>query len=100
MNPYLYSYNFFYSEVLTVHFHLKVPAQINLKDNDRQQQIGGYTELLYAHLLDGDGSRLTYTHFTSRVEYSSIIEIFFNRPIYIQKNKVSLQSFQFKPDFS
>ncbi|XP_044752164.1 BTB/POZ domain-containing protein 6-like [Coccinella septempunctata] len=69
-------------------YGIEVPAQIPMKDNDRQQQNCGYTELLYAHLLDADGSRLTYTHFTSRVEYNSIIEIFFNRPIYIQKNKI------------
>ena len=28
----------------------------------------GYNELLYAHLLDGDGQRLTYTHFTAKVD--------------------------------
>ena len=27
----------------------------------------GYSELLYAHLLDGEGQRLTYTHFTAKV---------------------------------
>ena len=27
----------------------------------------GYNELLYAHLLDGEGQRLTYTHFTAKV---------------------------------
>lgn len=48
-----------------------------------------YTELLYAHLLDSDGSRLTYTHYTSRVWYGQLVEINFNRPIYIQRNKVS-----------
>lgn len=47
-----------------------------------------YTELLYAHLLDSDGSRLTYTHFTSRVTIGSLVEITFNRPVYIQRNKV------------
>ena len=26
-----------------------------------------YNELLYAHLLDADGNRLTYTHFTAKV---------------------------------
>ncbi|XP_018574176.1 BTB/POZ domain-containing protein 3 isoform X3 [Anoplophora glabripennis] len=65
---------------------LLVPAQIPMED-DRQPQFV-YPELLYAHLLDGDGSRLTYTHFTSRVNYRSLIEISFNRPIYIQRNKV------------
>ena len=28
----------------------------------------GYNELLYAHLLDNDGTRLTYTHFTAKVK--------------------------------
>nr|CAD7456948.1 unnamed protein product [Timema tahoe] len=52
------------------------------------QGTNSYTELLYAHLLDSDGSRLTYTHFTSRVAYSELIEISFNRPVFIQRNKV------------
>ena len=47
-----------------------------------------YTELLYAHLLDSNGSRLTYTHFTSRVAYGTFMEISFNRHICIQRNKV------------
>ncbi len=29
--------------------------------------VQGYNELLYAHLLDSDGARLTYTHFTAKV---------------------------------
>ena len=29
----------------------------------------GYNELLYAHLLDGEGQRLTYTHFTAKVRF-------------------------------
>ena len=32
----------------------------------------GYSELLYAHLLDGEGQRLTYTHFTAKVEQNTI----------------------------
>jgi hypothetical protein len=52
-------------------------------------QLGGsYTELLYAHLLDSDGSRLTYTHYTTRVSYGSLVEIIFNRSVEIQRNKV------------
>lgn len=47
-----------------------------------------YTELLYAHLVDADGSRLTYTHYTAKVSYSSTIDISFNRPVYIQRNKL------------
>ncbi|CAG9567556.1 unnamed protein product [Danaus chrysippus] len=49
---------------------------------------GGYSELLYAHLLDADGARLTYTHYTHRVPYRHLQDIMFNRPVYIQKNKV------------
>ncbi|KAJ8953868.1 hypothetical protein NQ314_007195 [Rhamnusium bicolor] len=67
-------------------YGIQVPAQIPMED-DRQPQFI-YPELLYAHLLDADGSRLTYTHFTSRVNYRSLIEISFNRPVYIQRNKV------------
>lgn len=68
-------------------FGIQVPAQVPINE-DRGPAGSVYPELLYAHLLDADGSRLTYTHFTSRVNYSSLIEISFNRPIYIQKNKV------------
>lgn len=50
---------------------------------------GTYTEILYAHLLDSDGSRLTYTHFTTKATTGTLVEIGFNRPVYIQKNKVS-----------
>lgn len=59
--------------------------------DDRQQQSfsnNTYPELLYAHLLDADGSRLTYTHFTSRVPFRSLIDLSFNRPVFIQRNKV------------
>ncbi len=31
------------------------------------QNSNEYNELLYAHLLDADGNRLTYTHFTAKV---------------------------------
>ncbi|CAH2040185.1 unnamed protein product, partial [Iphiclides podalirius] len=48
----------------------------------------GYCELLYAHLLDADGARLTYTHYTSRVPYRHLLDIMFNRPVYVQRNKV------------
>ncbi|CAH2105071.1 unnamed protein product [Euphydryas editha] len=49
---------------------------------------GGYSELLYAHLLDADGARLSYTHYTNRVPYRHLLDIMFNRRIYIQRNKV------------
>ena len=72
----------------------------------------GYNELLYAHLLDNEGARLTYTHFTSKVgierilhmflhiyvstyihftskvNWNSMIEISFNRSVLIQASKV------------
>jgi len=48
----------------------------------------GYNELLYAHLLDGDGQRLTYTHFTAKVNWNSMIEISFNRSVLVNANKV------------
>ncbi|XP_008194363.1 BTB/POZ domain-containing protein 6 isoform X2 [Tribolium castaneum] len=67
-------------------YGIQVPTQIPVED-DRQQSYS-YPELLYAHLLDADGSRLTYTHFTTRVAFRSLIEISFNRPVYIQRNKV------------
>ena len=53
-----------------------------------QQSKHGYNELLYAHLLDGDGQRLTYTHFTAKVNWNSMIEITFNRSVKISANRV------------
>lgn len=50
-----------------------------------------YTEILYAHLLDSDGTRLTYTHFTTKVNVNTLVEITFNRPVSIQRNKVYVQ---------
>lgn len=69
-------------------FGIQVPAQDSMDNDERQHMNLSYTELLYAHLLDADGSRLTYTHFTSRVSCRSLIDISFNRPIYIQRNKI------------
>eukprot|EP00095_Tigriopus_kingsejongensis_P000900 maker-scaffold186_size273091-snap-gene-0.16 protein:Tk00900 transcript:maker-scaffold186_size273091-snap-gene-0.16-mRNA-1 annotation:"btb poz domain-containing protein 6-a" len=47
-----------------------------------------YNELLYAHLLDSDGNRLTYTHFTAKVAWNSFIKINFNRSVCVQANRV------------
>lgn len=47
-----------------------------------------YSEILYAHLLDSHGSRLTYSHSNQRVPYDSDSEILFDRPVFIQSNKV------------
>jgi hypothetical protein len=47
-----------------------------------------YSEIIYAHLLDSHGSRLTYTHSNQRVPYASDSEILFDRPVFIQSNKV------------
>ena len=48
---------------------------------------GGYTELLYCHLLDSDGTRLTYSHFSGRSPRRSTLDVFFNRPVYVQRNR-------------
>ena len=40
----------------------------------------GYSELLYAHLLDGEGQRLTYTHFTAKVEQNNKSNLFIVYP--------------------
>jgi hypothetical protein len=47
-----------------------------------------YSELVYAHLLDSHDSRLTYTHSNQRVEYDTTNEVLFDRPMFIQSNKV------------
>lgn len=76
-------------------YGIQIPSQVVMENtvDDRQQQSftnNTYPELLYAHLLDADGSRLTYTHFTSRVPYKSLIDLSFNRPVFIQRNKVMM----------
>ncbi|XP_058802674.1 uncharacterized protein LOC131670783 [Phymastichus coffea] len=65
---------------------LQVPSQILNVDNNTQPK--AYTELLYAHLLDSFGTRLTYTHLSTKVDAQELIEVFFNRPVYVQKNKL------------
>ncbi|CAK9830737.1 BTB/POZ domain-containing protein 6-A [Anthophora retusa] len=65
---------------------IQVPTQIlHVAGADR---FTSYSEILYAHLLDSDNTRLTYTHFTTKVNINTLVEITFNRPVYIQKNKV------------
>jgi len=64
---------------------VQIPTQVL---GEGSEAGGSYTELLYAHLLDSDGSRLTYTHYTTRVNYGSLVEITFNRSVEIQRNKV------------
>ncbi|KAJ0181566.1 hypothetical protein K1T71_002288 [Dendrolimus kikuchii] len=69
---------------------VQVPTQAPSEESAVSSQSGasGYSELLYAHLLDADGARLTYTHYTNRVPYRHLLDIMFNRPVYIQRNKV------------
>lgn len=47
-----------------------------------------YTEVLYAHIQDMHGSRITYTHCTARVRYDSQLDLTFDRPVYIYRNQI------------
>ncbi|NP_001153390.1 BTB (POZ) domain containing 2-like isoform X1 [Nasonia vitripennis] len=76
---------------------VQVPSQILTAVDHLPSTFGGmdqlhadttYTEVLYAHLLDSDGTRLTYTHYTTKASLRELVEISFNRPVYIQKNKM------------
>ncbi|PZC72793.1 hypothetical protein B5X24_HaOG210577 [Helicoverpa armigera] len=67
---------------------VQVPTQAPSEEGSAAAGAGSYCELLYAHLLDADGARLTYTHYTSRVPFRHLLDIMFNRPVYIQRNKV------------
>uniref|UniRef100_A0A336LFN0 CSON010474 protein n=1 Tax=Culicoides sonorensis TaxID=179676 RepID=A0A336LFN0_CULSO len=73
---------------------IQVPTQIRPANSNGHTHIfpersDGYSELLYACLLDAaSDSRLTYTHSTQRVTYNSVLEIQFDRPVYVQRNKV------------
>ncbi|XP_012215292.1 BTB/POZ domain-containing protein 6-B [Linepithema humile] len=69
---------------------VQVPTQVPAASNFAQALMNAdtsYTEIVYAHLLDCDGTRLTYTHFTTKANYGTLVEITFNRPVYIQKHK-------------
>lgn len=67
---------------LTVFTQIRTPPNSN--DNRNPDR---YSEILYAHLLDSHGSRLTYTHSNQRVPYDSDSEILFDRPVFIQVGK-------------
>ncbi|CRL06976.1 CLUMA_CG020014, isoform A [Clunio marinus] len=56
--------------------------------SNENRNLDRYSEIIYAHLLDSHSSRLTYTHSNQRVPYDSDSEIFFDRPMFIQSNKV------------
>ena len=47
-------------------------APISNMSNDHSNGTD-YNELLYAHLLDSEGNRLTYTHFTAKVHSGSLL---------------------------
>uniref|UniRef100_A0A1B0DD34 Uncharacterized protein n=1 Tax=Phlebotomus papatasi TaxID=29031 RepID=A0A1B0DD34_PHLPP len=70
---------------------VQVPTQVLGESNMQRYHDGSlperYSELLYAHLLDSRGSRLTYTHCTSKVRFDSMLEISFDRPVFIQRYK-------------
>jgi BTB/POZ domain/BTB And C-terminal Kelch len=66
---------------------LTICTQIRTNASDNRN-IDRYSEILYAHLLDSHGSRLTYTHSNQRVSYDSDSEILFERPMFIQSNKI------------
>lgn len=75
---------------------VQVPTQVFGETNI--QHHGGmindrYSELLYAHLLDAHGSRLTYTHCTQRVRFDSLMEISFDRPVYIRRHRYFILDF-------
>lgn len=61
-----------------------VPTQLRNETSPEEM----YTEVVYAYLLDSYGTRLTYTYFTAKVRTGEMMEISFNRAIYIQKHKV------------
>ncbi|XP_055389899.1 uncharacterized protein LOC129618896 [Condylostylus longicornis] len=63
----------------------QVPTQVLMDSTGFTQK---YAECLYAHLLDAQGSRLAYTHLTSRVRYESLLDISFDRPVFIHRNKM------------
>lgn len=60
----------------------KPPLAVDNRNLDR------YSEILYAHIMDSHSSRLTHTHSNQRVPYEADSEILFDRPVFIQSNKV------------
>ncbi|XP_026674928.1 BTB/POZ domain-containing protein 6-B-like isoform X2 [Ceratina calcarata] len=70
---------------------IQIPTQIakTFNNMDHATETGiTYAENLYAQLLDSDNTRLTCIHFTMKLNILSLAEVMFDRPIFIQKNKV------------
>lgn len=69
---------------------VQVPTQIFCESNHNFTGIitDRYSEIIYAHLLDSHGSRLTYTHCTPRVRFDSLMEISFDRPVFIRSHRI------------
>lgn len=66
-----------------------IPTQM-LPENVEQptsRQPFDYSELIYSFLQDSDCCRLTYTHFTARVQCNDSVEVLFNRPVIITPHK-------------
>ncbi|XP_040581914.1 BTB/POZ domain-containing protein 2 [Lepeophtheirus salmonis] len=67
---------------------LEVPSQVqDVVLDDSSSDKPDYNELLYAHILDSEGSRLSYTHYTAKVSYHSMTRINFNKPVVIKANR-------------
>eukprot|EP00096_Caligus_rogercresseyi_P009193 TRINITY_DN307_c2_g1_i1.p1 TRINITY_DN307_c2_g1~~TRINITY_DN307_c2_g1_i1.p1 ORF type:complete len:195 (-),score=66.14 TRINITY_DN307_c2_g1_i1:1191-1754(-) len=76
---------------------LEVPSQVHREGSEETTSQGEgdeednnsttYNELLYAHILDSEGSRLSYTHLTTKVSYHSATRIHFNKPLVIEPHK-------------
>lgn len=45
---------------------------------------GGYKEMLRCQLSDADGTYLTGAHFSGRSRRDSTLNVFFDRPVYLQ----------------
>lgn len=70
---------------------IQIPTQVHGSSRLDHHNAGVqdlYSELIYAHLLDSQGSRLTYTHCTQRVRFGSLLEISFDRPMRIDRCKM------------
>lgn len=69
---------------------IQVPTQVFGGNNMQNHRFISerYSEVLYAHLLDNCGARLTYTHSTPSVRFDSLMEISFDRPVFIQARRM------------
>jgi hypothetical protein len=70
-------------------------TQVRQDSGNERFPMDRYNEIIYAEMGDSLGIRLTEIHLNQRVPYDSDHEIFFDRPVFIQSNKMYKMNINF-----